>query len=748
MPEKDQEKADYKNFADAQDIRHFPQGHLELIQVGGATVGRAVFEPGWNWETSIQPLAQTSSCLAPHFQYHVRGVLHIVMDDGTEFDCKPGDVSYLPTGHGGWTVGDEPAEVIDFQGMLDYAQQKQKQVEKKLNRLIEESPLPILVINNDGQVINSLSNQSFQNLMGFAHAKIVYNQRFEEVLGFKSGELKTITDWWNRAFPDEDYRLKVIHDWNAKFEQSVQSDGSVSPSEVEVQCKNNERRIFQVHLSRVDSQSMAIFVDLTEQIRQKTLLEEAKKSADKANQAKSKFLANMSHELRTPLNGILGYAQILSRSSELPEKEQKGVDIIHQCGSHLLTLINDILDLSKIEAQKLELVPTALHLPSLLLSVVEMCKIKADQKGIDFIYKPSSRLPEGIKADERHLRQVLINLLGNAIKFTDSGHVSLWVDVLKQSDTQASLLFQVVDTGVGIAEENLIKLFEAFEQVGEQKKQSEGTGLGLAISQRIVQLMGGTINVKSQLEKGSEFFFSIDLPIVDDWEQQLRGDGNNHIIGYEGKRYQILVVDDRWENRAVIQNLLEPLGFKVIEAENGQEGLKKLRANQPDLVITDLAMPVVDGFEFLQYIRNSDDLKRSRVIVSSASVAQEDQRMALESGGDDFLAKPVNADALFTLLANNLQLTWIYKVADDIRTGSKELPAQVVVPPRQVLEALLKSAQEANVKDIRVQLAELTELDQIYMPFAEPILQLSRQFEIEEIEALLERHLDEGLLHS
>ena len=580
-----QDSAECKSFTEVEDIRAFPKGKLALMQIGGATIGRAVFEPGWSWSTSVQPLANTPTCLAPHFQYHVKGILHVVMDDGTELDCKPGDISYLPMGHLAWTVGNEPVEVIDFQGMIDYAEQQRSKAEKTLNRLIMQSPLPMLVFEHDVQNINPLSNQDFRDLMGFSSAKALSNQCFQDILGFTAEEITEVSDWWNLAFPNEAYRFQVMHEWSTKLQESDQSEISVEPSTVEIQLKNGEFGLFQVHLSRVETQSIAVFVDLTEQARHNAELEKAKRAADQANQAKSEFLTNMSHELRTPLNGILGYAQILGRSKTLSEKEQNGINIIHQCGSHLLTLINDILDLSKIEARKLELAPKAFYFGSFLQGVVEICQVRAEQKKLTFEYEPDSELPEGISVDETRLRQVLINLLGNAIKFTDRGKVTLRVNCqIDQRMQTATLMFTVTDTGIGIAPEDMGRLFQSFEQVGAQHRQSEGTGLGLAISQKIVQLMGGQIQVRSEMGQGSHFFFTVTVPIALDWQQQQTR-GTKNPIGYGGEPRKILIIDDRWENRSVLVNLLEPLGFNLLEASNGKHGLDQMQRTQPDLII-------------------------------------------------------------------------------------------------------------------------------------------------------------------
>lgn len=488
--------------------------------------------------------------------------------------------------------------------------------------------------------------------------------------------------------------------------------------------------------------------DLESRVEERTLeLQAAKQLADNANQAKSEFLANMSHELRTPLNGILGYAQILNRSKVLPDKERHGVQIIYQCGSHLLTLINDILDISKIEARKLDLAPTAIHLPSFLQGVVEICRVRADQKDIDFIYQPDSDLPEGIEADEKRLRQVLINLLGNAIKFTDNGSVTLKVEVLDPSAniSMLRLKFQIKDTGIGIAEDQLSRLFREFEQVGEQKRQLEGTGLGLAISQKIVGLMGGEIKVKSELGIGSNFFFEVALPIATNWAKQNSVSQGRTILGYEGSPKHILIVDDRWENRSVLINLLEPIGFSFTEAENGQEGLEKAREKSPDLVITDLAMPIMDGFTLLKQLRDDPELKNLLVIVSSASVAQIDQQMSLEARSNDFLAKPVEAEELFTLVAKHLQLTWKYdETITEVVPTTNNKPVDLgdlVTPPLADLQILLELAQDGMLKELAETAQKIGQKSDSYQPFIEHIMQLAKKFQTEKIEILIQKYL-------
>jgi hypothetical protein len=498
--------------------------------------------------------------------------------------------------------------------------------------------------------------------------------------------------------------------------------------------------------------------ELEKRVEERTAqLKAAKEAADTANQAKSEFLANMSHELRTPLNGILGYAQILQRDKTATPKQQDGLSIIRQCGSHLLTLINDVLDISKIEAQKLELYLKAFQFETFLEGVKEICRIKAEQKEIDFTYQPLNRLPSVIYADEKRLRQVLINLLGNAIKFTDQGGVTFKVGVVTDSpeflhpsnpagtepqttnNQQLSIhkiRFQVEDTGVGMVPEQLEKIFLPFEQVGDNAHKSEGTGLGLAISRKIVEMMGGQIKVESTYGKGSKFWFDLDLREATNWMESASLESRQTVVGYQGEKRKILIVDDRWENRSVIVNMLDPIGFEVIEAGNGQEGLETAYECQPDLIITDLAMPVMNGFEMTRRLRESPSFRNTIIIASSASVFSFDRQQSREAGCNDFVPKPVQSEELLNQLQNYLDLEWIYEPNDGltIQTQDVSVPmSKMVVPPATELTALHKAARSGYILDIQEEANRLKQLDPQYVAFADKILELAEAFDDEAI---------------
>jgi CheY-like chemotaxis protein len=406
----------------------------------------------------------------------------------------------------------------------------------------------------------------------------------------------------------------------------------------------------------------------------------------------------------------------------------------------LLTLINDVLDLSKIEARKMELHPSDFHLPSFLEGIAEICCIRAEQKGIDFIYEPTD-LPMGVRADEKRLRQVLINLLGNAIKFTDKGSVTFLVEVeASENSSFCNLRFSIKDTGVGMAPDQLEQIFIPFEQVGSTKKQSEGTGLGLSISQRIVELMGSTLKVQSQSGMGSTFWFEAELPESKEWAIATRKNIHGTITGYQGTKHKILIVDDRWENRAVIVNLLEPIGFEMLEANDGQAGLAQL-AMQPDLVITDLAMPVMDGFEMLKQLRQDPAFQNLPVIVSSASVFEIDQDKSIKAGGTTFLAKPVQAETLFDQLQELLKIEWIYKSPTAI-ANEVEIETELVPPPVETLRQFAEMLEAGDLFQVQEEVQKLAEIQPQYVAFAQTVTQMVEGFQSKKLTALIQQHLE------
>lgn len=391
-------------------------------------------------------------------------------------------------------------------------------------------------------------------------------------------------------------------------------------------------------------------------------LREAKERAEVASGAKSDFLSRMSHELRTPLNAILGYAQMLRRDAAPGSRLAKGVGTIMSSGQHLLTLIVDILDLSRIEAGKAELYPTAVDTSLFLSGVADIIRIKAEEKDLSFELDAAADLPASLMADEKRLRQVLLNLLGNAVKFTDRGEVRLTVAAHSAGDGIARLSFEVRDTGVGIADDEREKIFQAFEQAGDSSSRFSGTGLGLAISRQLVRLMGGDIKVQSTLGQGSVFRFQIALPLS---QRATSTSSSRTPTGYEGRRRLILVVDDNAANRDMLADLLDALEFEVEEASDGNLALQAIEAIKPDLVLMDLAMPGMDGAEATRRLRMQQHWRNLPVVLISANVTAAGEERCLSAGANGFLAKPVEQERLLELMGQLLKLRWRYSEAAD-----------------------------------------------------------------------------------
>jgi signal transduction histidine kinase len=401
-------------------------------------------------------------------------------------------------------------------------------------------------------------------------------------------------------------------------------------------------------------------------------LRAAMERAEVANRAKSAFLAAMSHELRTPLNAILGYTQILKRDKHLSPSQQTGLGTIHQGGHHLLALINDVLDLSRVEAGKMEFHPKPVRLGELLTVVADIMRVRAEQRHLHFELELVGGLPLAVSADETRLRQVLLNLLGNAVKFTDHGAVRLRVSpvpapvaadgsagvaAVSEVLPTAYLRFEVLDEGVGIEASQLEIIFDPFEQVGDAARRAGGTGLGLAISRQLVRQMGGDVKVESVPGRGSRFWFDVPMPVVD--APGAAAGGDDIPSGYLGPRKTLLVVDDVATNRALLRDLLGPLGFRMQEADSGATALRQAKIDPPDLVLMDMVMPDMDGIETTRRLRAEPGTARTPVLIVSASSTPEEGQRAIDAGADAFLAKPVDEHALLGEIGARLNLQWI-----------------------------------------------------------------------------------------
>ena len=468
------------------------------------------------------------------------------------------------------------------------------------------------------------------------------------------------------------------------------------------------------------------------------------KELEQASRLKDEFLANMSHELRTPLNAILGYAQILRTAENLSEQQQEALSTVKNSGEHLLSMINEILDLSKIEAGQMTLQPTDIHLPYFLKSLADMIQVRAYQKGIAFQYETDPALPDGIRIDEKRLREVLLNVLGNAVKFTDRGSVTFRVTNLGQAGAEQQgspcefvsvcLRFDIEDTGPGIDPGHLQEVFLPFHQIDGQQHAVEGTGLGLTISQKLVSIMGGELLVDSAPGKGTHFWFTLEVQETESAVPE-RDPASPNITGYTGQPKTILIIDDVAANREVLKSMLIPLDFQIFEAANGEEGLDLTETHSPDIILLDLFMPGMNGFKVAQRIRRKEREHQPRIIAISAGAFDETRQQSLSAGCDDFLAKPFQIDALLKLLERHLAIHWLYeenvfiqKTDMDLRAIPQDLWQQLAA---QDLQGLREKAIRGSVKEILRQLEALERQDSGLRPLTQALRRMAKRFDVD-----------------
>jgi PAS domain S-box-containing protein len=488
---------------------------------------------------------------------------------------------------------------------------------------------------------------------------------------------------------------------------------------------------------------IGIYVDISE-------LQKAQREAEAANQAKSTFLANMSHELRTPLNAILGFTQLMDRDQSLTAEQQGNLRVITHSGEHLLGLINEVLEMSKIEAGQVELQQRIFDLYDLLYGLEEMFSLRAADKGLALNFHWTDDVPQHVVMDEGKLRQVLSNLLGNAVKFTKQGEVTLRVNCSTHSKEMARLHFEVEDTGPGIAPEELATIFDPFVQASIGQRFQEGTGLGLSISSQYVKLMGGELTVSSEIGKGSLFRFDVlvELASLDDLERE---EPHRRVLGLEPGQpsYRLLIAEDDEVNRQLLVKLLLPLGFELKEAANGQEVIQIWERWDPHLIWMDMRMPFMDGHEATMHIKATSKGQATVIIALTATAFEEERERVLFEGCDDFVRKPFHEHEIYDMLAERLSVRFIYE--------DQELPTQPRQPTDSLVDALfpedlegittsvLSALYEAALEaDLTQMLEIIDEISKQEPSVAGQLTSMAQNFKYQKILTLLERTRGEG----
>lgn len=597
---------------------------------------------------------------------------------------------------------------------LQESEHKVKQQLNLLTTLIYYLPIPFFYQNKQGKYLGC--NPAFEHFTGLT---------WQEING------KSLAEVWKHDLAE------FFHQKDTELLQH----GQYQSYELQIPNANNELRntIFHkaVFLDENDQPNgiIGVFLDITADEQLKNELKRAKEAAETANRAKSAFLANMSHELRTPLNGIIGYAQILSSDENINLEQKQNLQVIQRSGEYLLSLVNDVLDLAKMEANKVKLQPRTVHLPSLIQDISKFFYIRAEQKNIEFTYQLLSEFPIAIYVDETRLRQILVNLLSNAIKYTDKGKVTLSVDYKSATST---LVFKIQDSGIGIDINELDKIFMPFQQITRPNSGLQGTGLGLSITKRLVELMDGSIKVQTCLNSGSLFTVFLHAPPINNAKLSLNILDSQKIIAYQGQQRTVLIVDDDNMTRSLLVNLLVPLGFVVLEADGGNKALEIAAEHAHiDIILVDLIIPDLSGFEVIRQLRRMTEHKNSLIIVISASVFEADSRNALDIGGDDFISKPLSLNLLLRKFSKHLDIEWQYAAQTTTINKPTDAVPECKLDPNQA-KKLLHFVLSGDVLAIANYSQELSNNDKNLTAFAQYICKLTENLEIDKIRRLIE----------
>ena len=632
---------------------------------------------------------------------------------------------------------------IDYLYCLIQDITEQKQAEKALteseavlNGIVNFTPVPIMSMNEAGELR-------------------FINQSFIDTFGYAASDLPTLEAWRELAYPDREYReklKKIFKERELVISREEEYEVTRDAVEVVVTCKDGSQRTVETKFTGFHDIKIGTFNDVTERKKAEDELRQAAKElklsnrelttarqeAEAASIAKSQFLASMSHELRTPLNSIIGFSELLQNTPELEEQCKQHVDIINQSGDHLLALINDILDMAKIEAGHITLEENDIELRSFLDSLTMMIRLRAERKSLELEHRYAETLPDFICVDELKLRQVLMNLLSNAIKFTDKGCVTLKVNYLySDNDNQpGQLSIEVHDTGYGIAAEELDTLFQPFTQTEAGKRSQEGTGLGLSLSKRFVEAMGGELTVSSEVNLGSVFRFTIPTPEVDTGTTiQTLSRGMRRLA--PGTECTVLIAEDIEYNQILLVNLLENAGFSTLIANNGEQGVALFQQHQPDLILMDILMPVMDGKIATQHIRQLPGGDQVKIIAVTASAFKDERQDILDAGCDDTLFKPFRETDLFKLIQQQLHLEFIYinsETAERPATIAKAPSAELLQQlPRECLEQVRQAALEGDIDMLQVIIEELPEEHESVREY---LSKLVKGFEFESILSL------------